>query len=148
MGTAFKLSACRQNTVGTTVSLSCLKQAESSEYLVELSLSSLEHALLASHLPLQLLHTHQLPLCFLLSTLLTGSSASGTHTQCQDVQQANLSTNKTTHCARPHYDIRLPCRMMGRGFLPRKCVYGTRPVSAHPLGAIQCLMLVHAGSQD
>ncbi len=26
--------------------------------------------------------------------------------------------------------------MVGRGFLPRKCVYGTRPVSAHPLGAI------------
>ena len=32
--------------------------------------------------------------------------------------------------------FRLPCRAMGRGFLPRKCVYGTRPVSAHPLGAI------------
>ena len=25
---------------------------------------------------------------------------------------------------------------------------GTRPVSAHPLGAIWCLMLVHVGSQD
>ena len=37
---------------------------------------------------------------------------------------------------------------MGRGFLPRKCVYGSRPVSAHPFGAIQCLMLVHVGSQD
>ena len=73
------LGAICQNTVGSTVSLSCLKQAESSEYLVELSLSSLEHALLASHLPLQLLHTHQLPLCFLLSTLFTSSSASHTH---------------------------------------------------------------------
>ena len=28
-----------------------------------------------------------------------------------------------------------------RGFLPRKCVYGTRPVSAHALGAIQQVML-------
>ncbi len=38
--------------------------------------------------------------------------------------------------------------VVSRGFLPRKCVYGTRPVSAHPLGAVQCLMLVHVGSQD
>ena len=29
-----------------------------------------------------------------------------------------------------------------------QCVYGTRPFSAHPSGAIQCLMLVHVGSQD
>ncbi len=28
------------------------------------------------------------------------------------------------------------CRVVGRGFLPRKCVFGTRPVSAHPLSAI------------
>ena len=27
---------------------------------------------------------------------------------------------------------------------PRKCVYGTRPVSAHPLGAIYCLLVVSA----
>ena len=39
-------------------------------------------------------------------------------------------------------------RVIGRGVLPRKCVFGTRPVSAHPLGAIQCLMLVHVSSQD
>ena len=32
--------------------------------------------------------------------------------------------------------------------LPRKCVYGARPVSAHTLSAIQCLKLVHVGSQD
>jgi len=30
---------------------------------------------------------------------------------------------------------RLSC-LMGNGLLPRNCVYGTRPVSAHPLGAI------------
>ncbi len=29
-----------------------------------------------------------------------------------------------------------PCRVVGRGFLTRKCIYVTRPVSAHPLGAI------------
>lgn len=51
----------------------------SSEYLVKLSLSSLEHALLASHLPFQLLHTHQLTLCFLFNTLYTRISASCTH---------------------------------------------------------------------
>ncbi len=27
-------------------------------------------------------------------------------------------------------------------------VYGTRPVSEHRLGAVQCLMLVHVDSQD
>ncbi len=36
---------------------------------------------------------------------------------------------------------------MGRGFLPCKCVNATRPVRAHPLGAIQCLVSVHVGSQ-
>ena len=35
-----------------------------------------------------------------------------------------------------------------RDVLPRRCVYGTRPVSAHPLSAIECLMSVHVGSQD
>ncbi len=35
-----------------------------------------------------------------------------------------------------------------RVVLPYKCVYGTRPVSTHPLGAIKCLMFVHVGSQD
>jgi len=29
-----------------------------------------------------------------------------------------------------------------------RCVYGTRSVSAHPLDAIYCRMLVHVGSQD
>ena len=28
------------------------------------------------------------------------------------------------------------CQVVGRGFLRQKCVHGTRPVSAHPLGAI------------
>ena len=31
-------------------------------------------------------------------------------------------------------DFELPCLVMGRGFLPRTCIYG--PVAAHPLGAI------------
>ena len=35
-----------------------------------------------------------------------------------------------------------------RVVLPYKCVYCTRPVSTHPLGAIKCLMFVHVGSQD
>ncbi len=51
---------------------------------------------------------------------------------CQDVTQqvtgSSLSGNMLI--------FRLPCRVVGRGFLPRNCVYGTRPVSAHPLGAI------------
>ena len=69
---------------------------------------------------------------------------------CQDVTQqvtgSSLSGNMLNFQA--SVSGHGPCRVMGRGFLPRKCVYGTRPVSAHPLGAIQCLMLVHVGSQD
>ena len=50
---------------------------------------------------------------------------------CQDVTQqvtgSTLSGNMLTFEA----------SVMGSGqrFLPRKCVYGTRPVSTHPLGA-------------
>ena len=48
------------------------------QYLVEFRLSSLEHALLACHLTLQLLHTSQLPFCLFFSTLLTCTPETGT----------------------------------------------------------------------
>ena len=31
---------------------------------------------------------------------------------------------------------------------PLKCVCGTRPVSAHPLGAIWCLLSMHVGARS
>ena len=63
---------------------------------------------------------------------------------CQDVTQqvtgSSLSDNMLNFQASVSGN--------GQSFLPRKSVYGTRPVSAHPLGAIWCLMSVHVGSQD
>ena len=61
------------------------------------------------------------------------------HHCCIHLQQQPTSAGE--HCTLAN--LCNPCRVMGRGFLPRKCVYGTRPVSAHPLGAIQCLMLAN-----
>jgi len=77
----------------------------SSEYLVKLSLSSLEHALLASYLPFQLLHTHQLPLCFLFSTLFASISAPCMHatSDCAAIQlehKQHIVQGHTTTCGR------------------------------------------------
>lgn len=52
-------------------------------------------------------------------------------------------------CLLPHVvKMILQVFVSGSGKRLCKCVYDTRPVKAHPLNAIQYLMLVHVASQD
>ena len=84
---------------------------------------------------------HPLPL--LLPLLLTDYFNPCSHSESITLPVMN------SYCWMIHtwYCVRWYCPSCFSTF-PVLCVHDTCPVSAHPLGAVECLMLVHVGSQD